>query len=74
MGIDAERKKKRDARMDELVTLTKSWSKSTQAQYTARVEMLKRLVKGRSTGRVTQTTVEAASSLVVDEIDAFLTG
>lgn len=74
MSLDADRKKARDQRMDDLVKLTKSWSASTQAEYNARVKMLKALLAGRGVGQVAQTTVGVASQLVVDEVNDFLTG
>ena len=74
MGIDQDRKKQRDARVDQLVKLTKEWSAATKAEYNDRADMLKRLLKGRGVGAAAQTTVAKTEQLVVDEIDNFLAG
>lgn len=64
----------RDQRLDKLVQLTQSWSSQTQKDMQNRVDQLNRMLKGRGAGAIGQSSVTAASQVVADEIDNFLTG
>lgn len=64
----------RNKRLDDLVKLTQSWSAQVQKETNSRVTQLQRLLDGRGVGAMTKSTVQAASELVVDEIDNFLKG
>jgi len=64
----------RDQRLDKLVQLTQSWSSQTQKDMQSRVDQLTRMLKGRGAGAIGQSSVDAASAIVADEIDNFLTG
>lgn len=67
-------KAERDQRLDELVQTTKQWSEKRQKDLNDRVAALKRVLEGRGEGQLLNAQQEAASSLVVDEINQFLTG
>lgn len=64
----------RDARLDKLITATKDWAGKQRKVFNDRVASSKKILKGR-TGqeRLAQSSVQAASGLVVDEISSFLT-
>jgi len=63
----------RNARLDALVEATKAWATQQRAALQHRVSSNKRILQGRTgSERLAQSTVRAVSSLVVDEIDAFL--
>ena len=64
----------RDKRLDELVKLTKDWSTQAQKEINDRVSLLEKLLKGRSTGALAQSSIQVAKEFVQDEIDAFLKG
>jgi len=63
----------RNARLDKLVAATKSWADKQRKVLQNRVASSKAILKGR-TGqeRLAQSSVQAASALVVDEINSFL--
>lgn len=67
-------KAERDRRLDELVQTTKQWSEKRQKELNDRVASLKRILEGRGEGQLLNAQQEAASALVVDEINQFLTG
>ena len=67
-------KEDRDARLDELVKLTKEWAEGERKRLNAQVDMAKRMLKGRTAEKLNQTTVTTAKELLVDEIDSFLLG
>lgn len=67
-------KAERDQRLDELVQTTKQWSEKRQKELNDRVASLKRILEGRGEGQLLNAQQEAASALVVDEINQFLTG
>lgn len=63
----------RDARLDKLKKATEEWADKRIKQYEARVASNKALLKGRTGAeRLAQSTVRAASDLVVRAIDDFL--
>lgn len=65
----------RNARLDALVTATNDWAQKQTDLLNAQVALNKRILKGRTgSERLAQTSVEASSSLTVDEINQFLTG
>lgn len=53
---------------------TKKWSQKRQKELNDRVASLKRVLEGRGEGQLLNAQQEAASALVVDEINQFLTG
>lgn len=67
-------KAERDQRLDQLVTLTKKWSQQRQKELNDRVASLTRILKGRGAGQLLTASQDAATALVVTEIDTFLTG
>lgn len=63
----------RNARLDALVAATTAWADKQTKQLQDRVAISKRILKGRTgSERLAQASVQAASSLVVNEIDEFL--
>jgi len=64
----------RNARLDELVKATQAWSTVRQKTLNDQVAFAKRVLKGRGINGLNNKTVEAASELLVEEIDTFLTG
>lgn len=65
----------RDARLDALAEATKTWAKKQTDELKLRAATNKKLLKGRTgSDRLAQAAVQAASSLVVNEIDDFLVG
>jgi hypothetical protein len=64
----------RNARLDQLVQLTKSWSDQRTQQLNDRVAFLKRVLTARGQGSLLDANQQAAQQLVVTEINAFLTG
>ncbi len=68
-------KAERDARLDELAAATKQWAENRTKALKAQSAFAKRVLKGRTgSERLNNETVTAASKLLVDEIDTFLTG
>lgn len=68
-------KKARDARLDELSGAVKAWATRRRKQLNDQVAFGKRLLRGRGQGdRLNNTTVQQATSLLVDELDQFLIG
>jgi len=67
-------KAERDKRLDELVQATKQWSEKRQKEINDRVAMLKRMLEGRGQGQLLDAQKQAATGLVADEIDNFLSG
>lgn len=63
----------RNARIDALVTATKSWAVKRRKELTDRSASAKRILKGRTgSERLAQTAVQAATTVVVAEIEEFL--
>ena len=67
-------KAERDARLDELISLTKTWSQKRQKELNDRVTQLTNMLKARGAGQLLNATTTAATGLVVDEINRFLAG
>lgn len=66
-------KAERDARLDELKIATEKWAKERRKEIDDRIASSKAILKGRTgADRLAQKGVEAASELVVSEIDEFL--
>ena len=64
----------RNARLDALATATNAWCDRRTKDLQDRVATVKKLLKGRTgSERLAATTSQAASDLVVREIDDFLT-
>jgi hypothetical protein len=68
-------KAERDARLDELETATEEWAAKRKTYLENQAAIAKKLLKGR-TGmeRLNNQSVQKASSLLVDEINQFLSG
>ena len=65
----------RDARLDALKEAVEEWADKEITRLEDEAEFLKSILKGRTgAGRLTNQNVSDASTLVVDEIDQFLTG
>jgi hypothetical protein len=65
----------RNARLDKLSQAAQDWGKSRTDELNNRVSSAKAILKGRTgSERLAQATVDAASDLVVAQIDDFLTG
>ena len=63
----------RNARLDALVAAAKQWADSRTTELQNRVTSAKKILQGRTgSERLAQTSVTAASDLVVSEIDDFL--
>lgn len=63
----------RNARLDALVAATTSWAQKRQDEITQRVATSKKILQGRTgSERLAQSSVQAASDVVVQEIDDFL--
>ena len=63
----------RNARLDALLTATNEWSDKRTKELQARVATVKKLLKGRTgSERLATATSQAASDLVVRQIDDFL--
>jgi len=63
----------RDARLDALVEATKFWADKQTKALQERAASSKKILKGRTGAeRLAQASVQAASALVVSEIDEFL--
>jgi hypothetical protein len=68
-------KEERDARLDALAEATKTWAVKKKADLTAQVTLCKKILKGRTgSDRLANASVTSVSSLVVDQINDFLTG
>lgn len=66
-------KAERDARLDALAASVEKWAKERRKNIDDRVASSKAILKGRTgADRLAQKGVEAASELVVNEIDEFL--
>jgi hypothetical protein len=65
----------RNNRLDQLSQAAQDWGKSQTDQLNNRVSSAKAILKGRTgSERLAQATVDATSSLVVAQINDFLTG
>lgn len=65
----------RNARLDELEQAVKQYAKAQRKQLTHRVDVSKRILRGRTgSDRLAQASVQQSTALVVDEINEFLTG
>ena len=63
----------RNARLDKLAAATKAWADERRAELQHRVDSNKRILQGRTgSERLAQAAVQAASDLVVVQIDDFL--
>ena len=68
-------KTERNQVLDELVTATEQWRDHRKRRLTEQVDLAKRILKGRTgSQRLQNEMVQQASSLLVDEVEAFLTG
>lgn len=65
----------RNARLDELEQAVKQYATAQRKQLTHRVDVSKRILRGRTgSDRLAQASVQQSTTLVVSEIDEFLTG
>lgn len=65
----------RNVRLDELEQAVKQYAAAQRKQLTHRVDVCKRILRGRTgSERLAQAAVQQSTGLVVDEIDEFLTG
>ena len=65
----------RDARLDALKTATEQWHTRRRQQLEGEAALAKKLLKGRTGAeRLNNASVEAASELLVDELNNFLAG
>lgn len=64
----------RDARLDQLISLTHSWSQQRQQELNNRVTQLQTMLKARGAGQLLDASSTAATGLVVTEINKFLSG
>jgi hypothetical protein len=65
----------RNAVLDELATAVKQWRDNRRRQLEDQVSLSKTILKGRTgSQRLQNETVTQCSSLVIDEIEEFLTG
>lgn len=65
----------RDQVLDELAEATKEWHTKRRQRLEGQVTLAKNILRGRNgSQRLQNVTVQQASALVVDEIEAFLTG
>lgn len=68
-------KDERNERLDALGTAIQAWAKARRDVLNKSVAFSKRTLKGRTGAeRLNQAAVESATSLVVDQINDFLTG
>lgn len=65
----------RNARLDKLKTATVEWANKEEERLKKESTLLKKILKGR-TGqeRLNNASTQAATELLVDELDQFLTG
>jgi phage gp36-like protein len=65
----------RDARLDQLKEATVAWADKERKRYEDEVALLKKIMKGRvGSERLNNVSTQAATDLLVDELDQFLTG
>lgn len=65
----------RNARLDALKKATQEWADQQKKRLKDQVALSKRILKGRTgSERLAQSSVQAVSDLVVDQINQFLTG
>lgn len=65
----------RNARLDQLSTAIQAWATARRNYLNKQVDFSKKLLKGRTgSERLNQASVESATTLVVDQINSFLTG
>ena len=65
----------RNARLDELEQAVKKYAAAQRKQLTHRVDVSKRILRGRTgSDRLAQAAVQQSTGLVVAQIDEFLTG
>jgi hypothetical protein len=63
----------RDARLDQLVEATKTWATRRREDLKHRVSTSKKILQGRTgSERLARSSVQAASDLVIQELDDFL--
>jgi hypothetical protein len=68
-------KEERDTRLDELADSTRKWAEEQRERLEEQVALGERILKGREgSERLAGAAVQSVSSLVVDEINDFLTG
>lgn len=70
----ADAKAQRDQRIDQLTALAQQWGTTVTKDINDRVALLTRALQGRGQGQLLTSNQAAASQLVVDEINKFLTG
>lgn len=65
----------RDSRLDDLKEAVTNWRTKKRRQLEDQLELAERVLKGRKGSQgLNNTSVQQASSLLVDEIEEFLTG
>lgn len=64
----------RNARLQQLVTLTQQWATTRTAELTTRVAFLTKMLQARGQGSLLNANQQAAQQLVVNEINEFLAG
>jgi hypothetical protein len=65
----------RNARLDQLEQAVKQYAAAQRKQLNRRVEVSKRILRGRTgSDRLAQASVQQSTGLVVAQIDEFLTG
>jgi 3'-phosphoadenosine 5'-phosphosulfate sulfotransferase len=65
----------RNARLDELASATKKYAAAQRAELNRRVDVSKRILQGRTgSERLAQSSVQQSTTLVVGQINDFLTG
>lgn len=65
----------RNARLDKLQSAVDAWAEKETKRLTAEAALLKKVLKGRTgSERLNDSTVQSASTLLVEELNDFLTG
>jgi hypothetical protein len=65
----------RNARLDALAEATKKYAAAQRAELNRRVDVCKRILQGRTgSERLAQSSVQQSTTLVVEQINDFLTG
>lgn len=70
----ADTKAQRDQLIDQLVSSTQQWATQATQDINDRVALLQRVLQGRGQGALLSSNQAAASTLVVSQINQFLTG
>jgi len=65
----------RNARLDELASAIQDWAQTKRTYYMDQVALAKSILQGRTgASRLAKSNVDAVSSIVVNQINQFLTG